>query len=276
MLLVARGIGERLGQNTPMYVANKIRADLSWVHGLPIVEVKELDWPAEYGPFPKPHSQTSFNKSLKDLHTRLNGEVFDDGSTMYVLVGYSGGAAGMGDWLAKADPKQKALVLGAVLIADPSMPRDLCPPDPIIGEPRFGIRGDRHVDHVGVKWIFNPEDVIPCCPENSPIRLIATSSPDFALADAMSWQTLPNKLAVRQASLIMRAQIANVLNKKNAQEQIEAIRRQFDVAFRDAWGYLGGMEHTCYTVRGPYSSHPTWAATAANHVTDLILNTYRA
>ncbi|UJQ86408.1 lysin B [Gordonia phage Wojtek] len=274
VILVARGIGEKVDQNIPMQVAYRARADIGASFIFKAM-VKELRWPAEYGPFPKPHSKVSFNDSLETLHSMLNMEVFDDGSTMYFLVGYSGGAAGIGDWLAEATAEQKALVLGAVLIADPSTPRGIIPNDPILGEARFGIRGDRPVGHVGVKWICNPDDVICSCTENSPLRLIASTTPNAALADMASWGTVLNQMAIRQANLIMRAQIANLMNKKNAQEQVDAIRKQFDVAFRDAYGYIAGDDHVAYTVRGGQKFHPTWSETASNFISLKVLNTFR-
>lgn len=275
VILVARGIGEKLDQNIAMHVAYKARDDIYTVSTPVKVTVKELRWPAEYGPFPKPHSKVSFNDSLETLHSMLNLEVFDDGHTMYFLVGYSGGAAGIGDWLAEATAEQKALVLGAVLIADPSTPRGIIPNDPILGEARFGIRGDRLIDHVGIKWICNPDDVICSCPENSPLRLIASATPNAALADMASWGTVLNQMAIRQANLIMRAQIASLMNKKSAQEQVDAIRKQFDVAFRDAYGYIAGDDHVAYPVRGGQKFHPTWSETAAQFIGHKVLSTFR-
>ncbi|UVF61789.1 lysin B [Gordonia phage NovaSharks] len=275
VILVARGIGEKLGQNVAMQVAHKARNDIYTIPTPVRVSIKELHWPAEYGPFPKPHSKVSFNDSLEDLHMMLNGEVFDDGYTMYFLVGYSGGAAGIGDWLANASPKQKELVLGAVLIADPSTPKGIIPNDPILGEARFGIRGSRPINHHTVKWVYNPEDVICSCPENSPLRLIASATPNAALADMASWGTILNQMAIRQANLIMRAQIANVINKKSAQEQVDAIRKQFDVAFRDAYGYIAGDDHVAYPVRGEKKFHPSWSETASNFISQKVLSTFR-
>ncbi|QFG13592.1 lysin B [Gordonia phage Lambo] len=275
VILVARGIGERLDQNIAMHVAYNARDDIYTVSTPVKVTVKELRWPAEYGPFPKPHSKVSFNDSLETLHSMLNLEVFDDGHTMYFLVGYSGGAAGIGDWLAQASQKQKDLVLGSVLIADPSTPKGIIPNDPILGEPRFGIRGDRPIDHHTVKWICNPDDVICSCPENSPLRLIASATPNAALADMASWGTVLNQMAIRQASQIARGQFTNMMNKKSAQEQVDAIRKQFDVAFRDAYGYIAGDDHVAYTVRGDKKFHPTWSETASNFISLKVLNTFR-
>ncbi|WNM67232.1 lysin B [Gordonia phage Erutan] len=275
VILVARGIGEKLDQNIAMQVAHKARDDIYTVSTPVKVTVKELRWPAEYGPFPKPHSKVSFNDSLETLHSMLNLEVFDDGHTMYFLVGYSGGAAGIGDWLAEANAEQKALVLGAVLIADPSTPRGIIPNDPILGEARFGIRGDRPIDHHTVKWICNPDDVICSCPENSPLRLIASATPNAALADMASWGTVLNQMAIRQASQIARGQFTNMMNKKSAQEQVDAIRKQFDVAFRDAYGYIAGDDHVAYPVRGGQKFHPTWSETAAQFIGHKVLSTFR-
>ncbi|QFG08222.1 lysin B [Gordonia phage GretelLyn] len=275
VILVARGIGEKLDQNIAMQVAHKARDDIYTVSTPVKVTVKELRWPAEYGPFPKPHSKVSFNDSLETLHSMLNLEVFDDGHTMYFLVGYSGGAAGIGDWLAEANAEQKALVLGAVLIADPSTPRGIIPNDPILGEARFGIRGDRPIDHHTVKWICNPDDVICSCPENSPLRLIASATPNAALADMASWGTVLNQMAIRQASQIARGQFTNMMNKKSAQEQVDAIRKQFDVAFRDAYGYIAGDDHVAYPVRGGQKFHPTWSETAAQFISHKVLSTFR-
>ncbi|QXO13741.1 lysin B [Gordonia phage DumpTruck] len=245
---VARGIGEPLAHNLPMQIANLAHTKLLGKRG-PQVIIKELRWPAEYGPVPKPLGQNSFNESLAQLKFQLTGLVQPDPNTMYVLVGFSAGAAGIGDWLAEQPQSVKKLIISVHLVSDPSMPKGIAPMNMVLREEEYGVRGSRRTDFLDTHWYWRSDDVICCCPDNSPIRKIAKATPDFVLADATTWLPTLQKLTTMKAAELMGANLRYMADRQRREQALDQIRRRYDEAFKDAMGYLATGAHTSYGTR---------------------------
>lgn len=187
-LITAKGIGEQTGRNMLSQLAAQ----------LPHAEHIDIDWLAAYGPANPQRSATGpdFGSSLADLDRKLTATVerlvLADPNARIVMAAYSGGAAGVGDWLA-ARWSMYPVVKAAVLVADPFQP---------LGVAANGSYGLGHVDggtgreitEFGpLRWVWDERDKICCCEDDSPLRPLALASERMSLGDPVAWatETLP-------------------------------------------------------------------------------------
>lgn len=154
-----RGIGEPMEGNLLSHITRLI----------PGVEVVELPWSAQYGPFPKV-TGISFSASTGAGQAMLLREL-DNGPA--VVLGFSGGAAVSGN-VARIGHRN---LRGTVLVADPLQPD--------FGSGSFGIAGQREAPNA--RWFYRLDDPIPMCPRYSPLRTFADQSAAFALGDPAAW-----------------------------------------------------------------------------------------
>ena len=267
----ARGIGEPIDNNTCALVARKVQKEVEartrGVKVKPYVQLHENAWPAQYG-----HG-TSFNEGLKKVKaiqtSIINKNSIED--ARHIILGYSGGAAGIGDWLVDQQPETLRQVLAVGLISDPSMPQYIDTQTKLGGERVWGIRGSRTVPILErTKWIYNHNDVICCCPENSPLRTIAEATSDFELGDRTTWGGVLRQLAMGGAFARLSAQ----LNRNP--DRLKAINDRYLQARLDAIGYIGGGEHTSYGVRIDPKSGQIYTDNLVNWLTDRIVADYSA
>lgn len=220
-LITARGIGEGMRDNM---LGQLVRALPQWDH-------VELPWSASYGPFNPERNPfgEAFSDALGSGAAKLRAEL-DKGPA--VLVGYSGGAALVGNVAAELHPNIRAVGL----VADPFQP----------GVERFGIGGARYITQkVPIRWIGNPKDAICNCDVDSPLRTLADQSAAMSLGDPVAWgRDVLDRLS-RDRWQRVRLEWWN----------LPGVLRQYAQAVDDVHGYLGLdrlSEHTVYNWRrGP-------------------------
>lgn len=173
-MLGARGIGEMRTNN----MISGVRAHLDKSIGY-----EEVDYPAQYGPVGRDPKGQSFLVSLDILLENVRRRITNSGvNEKFILIGYSAGAEGMGNFIAAADDKIKRKIIAVCLIADPSMPRSAKK------SRKYGIRGERQIHDIPVYWAADPKDPIPLCsPKPSPMRDIADATPGIGLGARMTW-----------------------------------------------------------------------------------------
>jgi pimeloyl-ACP methyl ester carboxylesterase len=242
VVIACRGISEQLKDNMLSRLVAGLPADWTRI---------ELPWAASYGPANPTHNPmgVSFDRALADGYVMLQKAIEAHPLDDVVLVGYSGGAALIGNLLAKwTFPNVKAVVL----VADPFAP----------GGRIHGIAGNRVIPGYNVLWVSNPEDVICSCPEGSPLRAIADLSAAFALGDPAAWTV-------------------DIIDRLRTDRWQEATRQwwnpfgilgRYVEAINDAAGYLGYgriNEHLIYSWALDHSRRagaPTWLDAAAGWV----------
>ncbi|EOM75764.1 hypothetical protein DW322_00830 [Rhodococcus rhodnii] len=231
IVAVAVGIGDN--------AAHGMLSDVTRYLDRDVTEVRELRWPAEYGPAPRFFGQ-SFNQSLQILR----GSILHTLETAphprsVALVGYSGGAAGIGDVVAELHATNSRLldrISCVCLLADPRQPDYVSPP----GEDKFGIAGNRGIpNHLfPVLWFYDPADPIPYLERHSPLRRVADLTADLTLTNLVGWATAARGiLAAQQLQEI-------VINWRNPAE----VRARFKAA-ADAIGRYVGPDHISYATR---------------------------
>lgn len=214
-IIKARGIGEPFHGNMLDGLRKYLPTELKF---------EEVNYPSQYGPVPKIDGKSfyrSLDIGLDWLEDRFARSKPDD---RFIVTGYSAGAELIGNFVASTDQHNLNKILGAYLVADPSMPK-------LPGNRKFGIRGERFIHGVNVKWAADPKDVIPLCsPPWSPLRAIADASPGISLGVPMG-----------------PAEAIQEINRRRPQAAIGL----FDAskAFQEAYGYLIGGDHTGYKVR---------------------------
>lgn len=169
-VLTARGIGEPLVGNMLDGLVARLPRD--W-------ERHEVVYPAEYGfvnGTSNPWAQDFASTKLAGVAalTALVAEILAvDPDARFVILGYSAGAQVAGDFVAS---RPGVPVAACALVADPSNPgtRKL-----------YGVAGSRLVPYA--IEVARPDDVICCCPDSSPIRVIARLTERMQLADISVW-----------------------------------------------------------------------------------------
>lgn len=210
-IITVRGIGESLIPHPNML-------DRFCQH-FPGVERYDLPWSAVYGPVGGNVLGESFSSAVERGEALLIDEIRKEPC---IVVGYSGGAEVAGNVANRFHDHPNLRFVG--LVADPSAPPNLA------GD--FGIRGygDRwNLVHVAmplrgnVRWVSNPDDVICCCPPDSPLRAIAETSEGFSLGDPKMWTD----------------DLLKDLRRGTLWRWIFGDYRRYERAYRDACGYLG-------------------------------------
>ncbi|QGH75844.1 lysin B [Gordonia phage Syleon] len=168
-IILCRGIGEPASSPMLRTVTTEI-LKLGYVP-----EVVNLPWKAQYGPVPDPLGD-DFHDALAHGKELLRREL-DKGPA--VVLGYSGGAQLAGDFVVDIG-HHNLIALG--LVADPGQPKGATG-----NYSRWGITGARIPFGTPTAWIADPNDGIPLCPANSPLRTLADQSEKFSLIDPVAW-----------------------------------------------------------------------------------------
>ena len=140
------GTGERSGQNM-----------LSLIPGEELVYRNEI----------APIGTQSYAASVAQCRAALRA--VDGDGRPWVGVGYSLGAAGLGDYVMLDRPQH---CVGIVQLADPLRARGQCS-NPGVPRDRYGIAGERPVAGVPLQTYSIPDDPISACPADNGMRLIA-------------------------------------------------------------------------------------------------------
>lgn len=143
----ALGTGERPGQNM-----------LSLIPGEELVYRNEI----------APIGTQSYAASV--LACRAALRAVDARGEPWAGVGYSLGAAGLGDYVMLDRPQH---CLGIVLLADPLRARGQCA-NPVPKD-RWGVAGERPISGVPVHSFAIPDDPITACPGDNGMRLFANA-----------------------------------------------------------------------------------------------------
>ncbi|MFC7450528.1 hypothetical protein [Rhodococcus daqingensis] len=243
-VLACRGIGESLEANT----LNDVTRHLDPEH----FRVVEVPWPASYGPAPLLVGP-AFDESLRTGHTMLLNRVLATKGPI-VLLGYSGGAALVGNVAAALTPLQ-ANIIGVGLIADPFMPEWASP-----GAGEFGIAGSRSIiAGFPVWWLCDPNDVIGRCPRNSPLRTVTDQTRAFSLANLLGWGAdLARRLTLQEWQQV-------AINWRDPSE----VRAIYARARRGLAGYLVRGDHQSYHLRTMPGQGVTYTRWLANRINEL-------
>lgn len=210
----------------------------------------EVPYSAKYGPANEDHDLLgeSFDAAMAGLYELLDRAI-RNADDKVVLAGYSAGAAGLGNLLARMPRYDN--VICVILVADPFQP----------GGSVHGIAGSRQVPFYPVRWVSNPRDVICCCPADSPLRDFADITAAMSFGDVPGWGAdLLDRLARDRWQ--HGAWLPNPIMEW----------RRWDRAIKDAAGYLGAgqvCQHTVYIWAGVGTSvagRPTWLDEAASWV----------
>lgn len=205
-LVTVRGIGEPLERNMLSQV----------VRHFPNTEHVELMWSAVYGPVNAQRrvDGESFAQATEYGEYLLRAEL-DKGPCL--VVGYSGGAEVAGNIAARGHRN----LVATVLVADPSAPWS---------DNGCGIRGPRNFKYPQpVRWVSNPDDIICCCPWDSPLRIIAETSEAFSLGDPAAW-------GISILSKLTQQKFWDTLKRPF---NIIGIQRRYEAAYEGACLYLG-------------------------------------
>lgn len=235
-LITVPGIGERPGAD----LLNVQRVLLpGWDHTV-------ISWSASYGPV-NAHGNPwgiSFEGAVIDGTTKLRAELDRDPA---MVVGYSGGAAVAGHVAAQGHRNLRAVGL----VSDP-----FAPGNPLI----HGIAGRRPIAGVPSRWVSHRDDVICCCPHDSPLRTLADASAAMSLADPAGWGL---DIITRLRSGRMSALIRHPWD-------LPREWRRFDTAITDACGYLG-IDRRTLAVRRGHNTHTVygWRGPQQNGLTYL-------
>ncbi|WP_157226759.1 hypothetical protein [Gordonia soli] len=110
----------------------------------------------------------TYAESITDIRKRLG--VIDARGEDYILIGYSLGAAGVGDFLEYDRPRH---CRGIILIADPKRHRAQCS-NPGVPANRWGVAGERKITRVPW-WSYSiPDDPISALPGDNGNRVTAS------------------------------------------------------------------------------------------------------
>ena len=244
-LITCRGIGEQTGTNM---ILGGIGGRRGVVGRLPAGKfpVHDLPWAANYGPVGGVVNAQSYGRNVEqgmDLIAAKLAELPEGDKA--ILLGFSAGATLAGNYAAYArgDVHHRGKIAGVGLIADPMMPRGVCDVDP----ESFGVGGERRIpEHdFPVQWIYNPRDMICCCPTDSPLRTIADQT--FALSFA------PGAAPLWIADLVDRVKTRRWQAVKVEWWHPLRVIAQYRRALEDAHGYLFAGEHINYDDAGPYT-----------------------
>ena len=263
-VLCARGIGEPLTENMLSHVTRMLPADR--------FNVIEIPYPAEYGPVPGLAGK-SFDASLAELRRLVLWEIVKAPGRV-VLLGYSAGAAGMGDIAAEIAlglhmdatremgwPAFQALpiagkIAGVGLVADPRMPTGLDP----LGRPMWGIAGSRVIPaDYPVWWVADPADPIPCLEVDSPLRTVADQTDAMSLTDPVAWGL----------SLFARLQFGQWQAVAIRWWDRESVIRQYSAAFAALQRYVG-RDHVSYSTRKPAGDVLTYCERLAENIIERL------
>lgn len=208
-------------------------------------ESRECGWGAEYGPVPHVGG-VSYEKSLADGRPILL-RMIDEAPGCVVLVGFSGGAdlvSMVADEIG-AGLHPRLSLSGVALIADPSNPQEHS------GSTQWGVAGSRHIrrstDNYFPVWRANdPNDPIPLCDADSPLRWLADSTAGLTLRGGWTRSTY-TRLAAKQ----MQQVVVNWNDVRGVGAQFARARFQLD-------GYLRRGDHVSYARRVEPGTGGTW------------------
>lgn len=242
----ARGIGERLDHNMLGQVTKYL--DTRYFR------VRELPWRAEYGMATKLDGR-DFNGSLID-GIGLGVDAIRRDSNPVILAGFSGGAAltrMLASQISRGQHGTDLEVIGLANIADPFRPRGLGLP---VAE-GWGIAGEISVWGMQQWDVSDVNDVICCCPANSPLRTFADQTSAMSLVDPAAWG----------ANLLWRLRFQQWQQVAvNFRDPLSVIA-QYREAIHDAEGYLHRGDHVEYAIRrrpGTTIPHTMWLAQQLN------------
>ncbi|EOM78040.1 hypothetical protein DW322_11155 [Rhodococcus rhodnii] len=166
-------------------------------------DVVRLESPQSYGPVPGPRG-VSFDQSLRVLDSSIELKLVVS-RVPVVLMGYSAGAAGIGDTVARLVRERSTLVdriAAVVLVADPRRPSG-------DGLPGHGVAGNRPIPGAPfpVIWVSDPRDPICCCTSEA-LRTVADQSSAFSLVDPITWgRDIRDRLATNRWQEVTRLRI---------------------------------------------------------------------
>ncbi|OZF05225.1 hypothetical protein CH302_00965 [Rhodococcus sp. 15-2388-1-1a] len=247
-IVQARGIGETLNGTTMCsVVTDPLPRDR-----FRVVNVRHR---SEYGPVPVINGQ-AYNRTRAEA-IRLALIAIEQAPGPVVLVGYSGGADAMGDLAAQIGRGvhgnlARTKLIAVVLIADPKNPR-------ILFAPQWGIAGSRLIHTAAQVWRANdPNDVIPLCDANSPLRTVADQTDAMSLVDLAGWGiSYLAKLRARQLQAV-------VINWRDP----ASVRYLYDRAIEQFNGYRNG-EHVNYHRRIMPGTGRTYTAELTRRIAGL-------
>lgn len=197
-------------------------------------------WQAEYGPVPR-LGGASYDESIRrgiDSLVRAIRACPND----VLGLGYSAGATLWGRLLEEFEdgkhPDIVAKVKGVAFVAHPERRRG----DSVgrIGD-GFGVGGEWFggPDHIPTLEVAAPEDVICCCPEDSPLRTLADQTSALSFLDIDGWaRDLYDRLLTNRWQAVRMNWLHPV-----------GTWRQYRRALDDAAGYLTRRDHVEYHLR---------------------------
>lgn len=146
---------------------------------LGLIDGDDLGYRAEIAPI----GTQSYAASVVSAR-RVLREVDGQGEP-WVGVGYSLGAAALGDFAALDGPKH---CLGVVLLADPLRASGQCAHAGVPAD-RYGVAGERPIGGLPVHSFAVPDDPITACPGDNGMRLFATAVTGMSqpVAPRMVW-----------------------------------------------------------------------------------------
>lgn len=249
-IALASGIGDNALTGMLANVTRKLKGNY---------RVRELVYPAEYGPVPNILGM-NFTASLAILRASILSLLETSPKDSVILVGYSAGAAGIGDVVRELHDTHSVLldrIAGVYLLADPRQP-DYATHN---GDDKFGIAGSRGIpDHLfPVVWLSDPADPIPRCLRNSPLRRLADLTSKASISNLIGWAT----------SIIIRLQTQKWQQIVINWHDRDAVRRQFDAAI-DAVKRYTGPDHVSYAIREYAHSGHTYTDEIAHQINDLM------
>lgn len=192
-------------------------------------------WQAQYGPVPKING-TDYEESVKRGIASLARAIRQCDNDV-VGIGYSAGATLWGRFLEElADGKHGDIyhkVKGVAFVAHPERRRGDSLGNTGTG---FGIGREWFggPDSIPTIELAYPDDVICCCPENSPLRTIADQTAQMSFIDVHGWALdLADRLKNNRWQAV----------RMNWRQPL-TILRLYNEAIEDAYGYAMGGDHT--------------------------------
>lgn len=207
--------------------------------------VREVPWSAAYGPVSGLGGESYANalNAGKAILLRM----IDEAPGPAVLLGFSGGAdlvSMVADEIG-AGLHPRLSLSGVALIADPSNPQEHS------GSTQWGVARSRHIrrstDNYFPVWRANdPNDPIPLCDADSPLRWLADSTAGLTLRGGWTRSTY-TRLAAKQ----MQQVVVNWNDVRGVGAQFARARFQLD-------GYLWRGDHVSYARRVEPGTGGTW------------------